>query len=94
MAPFLHTITLQNKCRVIVDTSKLGSPSPPLPSLAASILSLGEPIHHPGILWLICVLGAISPRVLDSKIASKLNPSAGQQEIDNSLRGWIERGLR
>lgn len=47
---------------------------PPLPGLAASILTLDEPIHHPGTLRLICVLGSISLRVLDSGAAVKLSP--------------------
>lgn len=50
---------------------------PLLPGLAASILALEEPIRHPGTLRLICVLGSISPGVLDSGIAVKLSPSAG-----------------
>lgn len=67
---------------------------PLLPSLATSILALGEPIHHPGILWLICVLGTISPRVLDRGIAVKLSPSVGQQRLTiHYAVGW-RRGLR
>lgn len=87
--PFLHTITLAEQAPGNCGYKQIRYPL--LPSLAASILALREPIHHLSILWLICVLGAISPRVLDSRIAVKLSPSTGQQRLTiHYAVGWRE----
>lgn len=92
MAPFLHMIALAEQALGNCGYKQIRYPL--LPSLATSILALGEPIHHPGILWLICVLGTISPRVLDRGIAVKLSPSVGQQRLTiHYAVGW-RRGLR
>lgn len=89
VAPFLYTIALAEQALGNCGYKQIRHPL--LPSLAASILALGEPIHHPGILRLICVLGVIRPRVLDSRIAVKLSPSVGQQRLTiHYAVGWRE----
>lgn len=85
--PFPYSVTLAEQALGNCGYKQIRQPL--LPSLAASILALGKRIHHPGILRLICVLGAISPRVLDSRITVKLSPSVEQPRLTiHYAVGW------